>query len=118
MLHPLDLWFLNHSEPQKSCLEQLRFLLKKYHPDITEKLSYGMPFYYLGKKRLCYIWYHKIELKPYIGFVDGQQLNDVDLVAEKRSRMKIFLVDPAQDIPFIRITQLLDKASKVTTTKK
>jgi uncharacterized protein YdhG (YjbR/CyaY superfamily) len=110
MLRPADNWFLSHTEPSRSCLQQLRQIILAYRPDMTEKLSYGMPTYYIGKKRLVYLWYHKTHHYPYIGFIDGKLLNEPDLLAENRSRMKIFPVNPLQDLPVNRIHKLLEIA--------
>ncbi|MGL5888764.1 MAG: DUF1801 domain-containing protein [Bacteroidia bacterium] len=118
MLRPIDNWFLSHEEPARSCLEQLRKIILAFRPDIIEKLSYGMPFYYIGKKRLFYLWYHKTHHCPYIGFVDGKLLNEPDLLAENRSRMKIFLVNPALDVPVKRVNELLEATVRQTTLKK
>jgi Domain of unknown function (DU1801) len=114
MLRPADNWFLSHAEPERGCLQQLRQIILAFRPDITEKLSYGMPTYYIGKKRLVYLWYHKTHHCPYIGFIDGNLLNAPDLLAESRSRMKIFLVNPLQDLPVKRIRELLGATIKLT----
>ncbi|MFN8712760.1 MAG: DUF1801 domain-containing protein [Bacteroidota bacterium] len=113
MLRPADNWFLSHAEPERSCLQQLRQIILAYRPDMTEKLSYGMPTYYKGKKRLVYLWYHKTHHCPYIGFIDGNLLNDLDLLAENRSRMKIFLINPLLDLPVKRIHELLGAVIKL-----
>lgn len=80
---------------------------------ITEKWQYGMPFYCFGNHRLCYLWVHKKYKMPYLGIVDGKLVNDPDLLSEKRSRMKILLIDPTKKIPLKKIDALLQKLMKI-----
>jgi hypothetical protein len=110
MLRPVDNYFLQQEEPTKSCLEFLRAHILGFDSHISEKWSYGMPFYIYKEKRICYLWVHKKLKQPYLGLVDGKLFNDPELLAEKRSRMKIFLVDPAKNIPVKKINTLLKQA--------
>jgi hypothetical protein len=109
MLRPIDNYFLQNEEPFKSCLQSLRNHILKTDAHITEKWLYGMPFFYYKGKRFCYLWIHKKYRKPYIGIVDGNKVNHPELLAEKRSRMKILLIDPASDLPVKGINNLLKK---------
>jgi len=56
---------------------------------------------------LCYLWIHKKFKQPYIGFVDGNLLNDESLLVEKRVKMKILLIDPNDDLPIEKINILI-----------
>ena len=89
----------------------LRLHLKQFDTRITEEWKYGMPFYYLNSKMLCYLWIHKKHKLPYIGFAEGRQLNHPDLLMEKRARMKILLIHPGKDIPIKTISLLLKQAA-------
>ncbi|MCD6069083.1 MAG: hypothetical protein K0S33_3909 [Bacteroidetes bacterium] len=110
MLTPIDSWFLDHPEPVCSCLQYMRehILARK---DVSETWQYGMPFYRYKGKRFCYLWFHKKYKQPYIGFVDGKLLEHADLLAEERSRMKIFLLDAEKTIPVKKINVLLKAAT-------
>ena len=55
----------------------------------------------------CYLWVHKKYLQPYIGFVEGASLHHTDLLQEKRTRMKILLIDPHKNIPVKKIDGIL-----------
>jgi len=101
---------LQNEEPVKSCLQFLREHIAGFDRHITERWLYGMPFFYYHKKRFCYLWIHKKLGKPYIGIVDGYKINHPDLIAEKRSRMKIFLVDPGKNIPLKKMNEILKQA--------
>jgi len=107
MVSPIDNWFLNIGEPTKGCLHFLRDHILKQNTDVTEHWHYGMPFYNYRGKRICYLWVHKKLRQPYLGIVDGKLIEHPDLLLENRSRMKIFLVDPEQDIPIEKINQIL-----------
>src|SRR5882672_8187994 len=113
MLRPIDNYFLQNEEPFKSCLQFLREHILKFDADITERWMYGMPFFYYKGKRFCYLWIHKKYRKPYLGIVDGNNMNHAGLVAEDRKRMKIFLIDPEKDIPVKKINSILKSVLKL-----
>lgn len=113
MLRPIDNYFLQNEEPFKSCLQFLRQHILKMNVDITEKWLYGMSFFYYKGKRFCYLWVHKKYRKPYIGIVDGNKINHPDLLLEKRTRMKILLIDPDKEMPVKKINAILKAALKL-----
>ncbi len=106
-MKPIDNYFLQHAEPTKGCLLFLRAHLLQCAPGITEEWKYSMPFYYYHGKRFGYLWVSKKHLQPYIGLVDGHQLKHPSLLQEKRTRMKVLLIDPAKDIPIKTINMVL-----------
>jgi hypothetical protein len=110
MLRPIDNYFLQNEEPFKSCLQFLRQHILKFDEKITERWLYGMPFFYYKGKRFCYLWIHKKYRKPYIGIVDGNRVIHRDLLQEKRTRMKILLLDPNKNIPVKKINTILKQA--------
>ena len=110
MLRPIDNYFLKQKEPEKSCLLFLRDFILKHDQNISEKWQYGMPFFYYKDKRFCYLWVQKKSGSPYLGFVEGKRMNHPDLLQEKRTRMKILLVDPEENIPVIKIRNILKEA--------
>ena len=113
MLNPIDHFFLQKDEPVKSCLQFLRSHILKQDSDITEAWKYGMPFYCYKGKMFCYLWVHKKYHQPYLGIVEGRKIHDPDLLTEKRSRMKILLLDPNREIPVKKITAILKEALKL-----
>ena len=106
-LRPIDNWFLQKDEATRSCLQFLRQYILKQNELITEAWKYGMPFFCYKGKMFCYLWVHKKYGQPYIGIVEGKQINHPDLIIEKRARMKILLLDPAKDIPVKKINAIL-----------
>ena len=58
----------------------------------------------------CYLWIQKKSGKPYLGIVEGKRIEHPDLIMEKRSRMKIMLFDPDEDLPVNTIQLVLKQA--------
>ncbi len=113
MLRPIDQYFLEKEEPIKSCLQFLRSHILTLDSNITEAWKYGMPFYCYKGRMYCYLWIHKKYLQPYLGIVEGNKMDDPDLLMEKRARMKILLIDPAKNIPLKKINRILKAALKL-----
>ena len=110
MIREIDNYFLQKDEPTKSYLLTLRDLILHYDKNITEVWQYKMPFYCYNGKRFCYLWVHKKYNQPYLGIVDGKEIDHPDLITEKRARMKIMLFDPMKDVPLKTIHVVLRKA--------
>ena len=113
MLNDLDSFYLQQKEPYKSCLLALRDIILLFDNNIKSEWKYQLPFFCINKKMICYLWIHKKLKQPYIGFADGYKINHPDLIFEKRSRIKIILIDPNEDIPIESIHAILGKALKL-----
>ena len=107
MLRPIDAYFSEKEEPVKSYLQFLRTHLLKQNINITEEWKYGMPMYCYKGKMFCYLWVHKKYHQPYLGIVEGNKIDHIDLIIEKRARMKILLFDPHKPIPIKKINGIL-----------
>ncbi len=110
MLRSIDTYFLKQEEPIRSSLHFLREYILKLDKSISEKRQYGMPFFYYNDKRICYLWVHKKLQQPYIGIIDGNKINHPDLLTEKRTKMKILLIDAGKNIPVGKIKTILKEA--------
>jgi len=110
MISDLDNFYLQHSEPINSCLLALRSMILNQESNITAEWKYRMPFFCYKGKMFCYLWVHKISHQPYIGIVEGKHIDHPDLIIEKRSRMKIMLFDPNQDLPVETIEAIIKQA--------
>ena len=106
----LDNFYLQQDEPTKSCLLALREIILRQDPEITNAWKYGMPFFCYKGKMFCYLWFHKKYKQPYIGIVEGKRFDEPFLIQEDRSRMKIMLFDPNEDLPLQKIENVLQKA--------
>lgn len=110
MLRDLDQYYLNQEEPTKSCLQALRDYILSFNEQITEAWKYRMPFFVVKGKMFCYLWTDKKTGLPYIGFAEGRNMRHPLLELGDRKRMKIFRVDPTQDLPVETINELLEMA--------
>ncbi|MEJ7588760.1 MAG: DUF1801 domain-containing protein [Ferruginibacter sp.] len=88
----------------------MRAVILAQDADITNTLKYGMPFFCYKGKMFCYLWVHKKFKQPYIGIVEGKRLDHPELLIEKRSRMKILLLDPNKDLPIKTIKSIIRQA--------
>jgi len=109
-MRPIDQFYLQKDEPLKSSLLFLRDFILNFDPEITEAWKYGMPFFCYRGKMFCYLWVNKKTHKPYIGIVEGRKLDHPLLLIEKRSRMKIMLLDDEADLPIDLISEVLTMA--------
>ncbi len=105
-----DQYYLDRNEPVKSCLLALRRIILEQDPAITETRKWGMPCFCYHQKMFCYLWTDKKTGDPYILMVEGKYLDHPQLVQGERSRMKIFRVDPGQDLPVESIELILKDA--------
>jgi len=110
MVEPLHNYYLNKEEPNKSCLLALRDIILNQDTNITETRKWGMPCFCYKKKMFCYLWTDKRTDEPYILMVEGKYLDNPELEAGDRSRMKIFRVNPNKDLPIKKIERILQKA--------
>ena len=106
----LDNFYLQQDEPIKGCLLALKQIILSQDKEISNTWKYGMPFFCYKGKMFCYLWYHKKYKQPYIGIVEGNRFDEPFLIQEKRSRMKIMLLDPNEDLPLQTIENILQKA--------
>jgi hypothetical protein len=106
----IDDFYFKQEEPTKSTLLALKSIILSQDEEITNEWKYGMPFFCYRGKMFCYLWVHKKLEQPYIGLVEGKHFDQPFLIQEKRSRMKIMLLDQAKDLPVERITTVLKQA--------
>lgn len=110
MLEQLSNYYLSKAEPNKSCLLALRDIILRQDPDITETRKWGMPCFCYKKRMFCYLWIDRKTDEPYILMVEGKYLYHSELEEGKRSRMKVFRVNPNEDLPIDTIKTILYEA--------
>ncbi len=110
MLRDIDHYYLNKEEPTKSCLQALRDYILNSTNLLTEAWKYRMPFFCINGKMFCYLWTDKKTGWPYIGFVEGRNIDHPSLELGDRKRMKILRINPTQDLPTKTINEILDEA--------
>jgi hypothetical protein len=109
-MNALNNFYLQQPEPIKSTLLALKEIILKQDNAITNEWKYGMPFFCYKGKMFCYLWVHQKHGQPYIGIVEGKRFSEPFLLQEKRSRMKIMLIDPNHDLPLENIQAILQAA--------
>ncbi len=118
MIREIDTFYLKKEEPNKSCLLALRSIILQQDSTITETQKYGMPCFCYRKKNFCYLWIDKITEEPYLLMVEGKHLLHPALEAGKRSRMKIFRVNPNKDLPVKTIGTIIQQSLDLYRTGK
>ncbi|MCF8464294.1 MAG: DUF1801 domain-containing protein [Flavobacteriales bacterium] len=106
----LDNFYLSKQEPNKSCLLALRTIILKQDELITETIKYGSPCFSYRNKMFCFLWQDKKTEYPYVLFVEGKRLHHPQLIAGNRKRMKVFKVNPNEDIEIETLVLLLNEA--------
>ncbi len=109
-MRELDNFYLQQNEPLKGILLALREIILQQDKEVSNAWKYGMPFFCYKGKMFCYLWFHKKYKQPYIGIVEGNKFDEPFLIQEDRSRMKIMLFDPNEDLPLQTIENILQKA--------
>jgi hypothetical protein len=107
---PLDNFYNAQKEPIKSCFLALKEIILSQDRSVTNEWKYGGSFFCYKGKMFCYLWIHKKLQQPYIGFVEGKKIDHPSLQLENRSRIKIMLLNPDEDLPIATISYLLQKA--------
>jgi hypothetical protein len=113
-LRPIDIWYHEKQEPARSCLQFLRQHILQSYPQLTEAWKYGMPFFCYQGKMVCYLWLQQKTGWPYLGIVNGNKISIPGLIAEKRARMKIWLIDPTSEIPLEKLNHIVITAIALT----
>lgn len=110
MTRELDKYYLSQEEPNRSCLLTLRSIILDQDKDVAETQKWGMPCFCYKKKIFCYLWTDKKTDEPYILMVEGKYLDHPQLERGNRSRMKIFRVNPKEDLDLETIRVILQQA--------
>jgi len=110
MVEQLHNYYLNKTEPNKSCLLALRSIILEQDSNVSETQKWGMPCFCYKNKMFCYLWVDKKTDEPYILMVEGKYFDHPKLEEGDRKRMKIFRVNPNKDLPLKTIKNILQKA--------
>lgn len=110
MSSQLSEFYLRQPEPNKSCLLALSDIILNMDEQISATTKYSMPCFCYLDKAFCYLWTDKKTGEPYILLVEGNRLNHPLLETGTRKRMKIFRVNPKEDLPVHTIQEILNEA--------
>lgn len=106
----LDNFYLSKGEPNRSCMLALRQLILAQDDEVWETVKYGAPCFMFRKRMFAYILVEKKSNKPYILVVEGNRIDHPKLEQGDRKRMKIYRVDPYEDINVEEIEAILKVA--------
>nr|WP_288810575.1 DUF1801 domain-containing protein [uncultured Sphingobacterium sp.] len=109
-MQELNQFYLSQEEPNKSCLLALKHIILQQDTEIRETVKYGMPCFCYKNKAFCYLWTDKKTKHPYLLMVEGKYLDYPELETGTRSRMKVFPINPNEDLPLERIRTILNAA--------
>ncbi|MBS4028855.1 MAG: DUF1801 domain-containing protein [Ignavibacteriales bacterium] len=75
---------------------RLRKIVAKAAPELKERFSYGVPFYF-GKQRVCFIWpssapFGKNNSSVEFGFCRGNLLSDEHKILEHGTRKQVYMI--------------------------
>lgn len=112
-MNPIQEYFYRIEEPDRSTLLFLRKkILESDTENITETLSFGLPFFKYKKKMLCYFYFSKKHQQHYVSFYHGDKLDHPLLLQESRKKFKILLINMNEDLPVELILGLINEVKR------
>jgi hypothetical protein len=114
--------FLDHlPEEELKIVEYLRELVLQCIPDVREKLSYNVPFYY-RHSRICFIWPGSVpwgkkkKIGVELGFCRGHLLSDPSYL-NRGTRKEVFIktFPSVKEIEVEKVKELLYEAVVIDT---
>lgn len=113
MMKPVDHFYFDKDEPNKSCLLALKTIIINYNSDFEQRWYYRLPCFMHQNKIFCYLWIDHKTQWPYIAIGNGFKINHPDLIQGKRTFTKILMIDPNKDIPIKKIHEVFNAAMKL-----
>ena len=110
---PLEEFYAAQPEPQRGCFLALRDFVLSLHPDIKADWKWGTPFFSFRGKMFCYFWMKKKTKEPYIGIHKTKDFEHPNLEMGKRTLIKIFRVNAAEDLPMEALMEVFEFVLKV-----
>lgn len=111
MLNPLENYFLQQEEPLQSCMLYLRDWLQKQN--LEESYKFSTAFYSYKGKMFCYMSVRKKDKQFYLGFVQGYKMKHPSLKKEGRKQIKVYYLNPEEDLPIKTIKEIVTEAKKL-----
>ena len=112
-MNPLQEYYEQLDEPNRSCLLAIRQLILNLDKQISETLSWNMPFFKYRKKMLCYFWFDKKKQQYYLSFSEGKHINHPALTSGNRERFKVYYFDTSKDIDHKLIQDFIEQSMVV-----
>lgn len=88
-------FYYNLTEEEKVMVTRLRNIVLSTAPELTEKISYNVP-YYFRHTRVCFIWPSSVRPGPksgvVLGFCKGYLLSNEQGILEKENRKEVYMI--------------------------
>ena len=120
-MKPVDQYLYNQKEPQQSIMLYLRSVILKTLPEVEEKYSYKIPFYYYDKKPMCYLNILKKTNYVDVAFIQGIFLEDKFSELKdynNRKQVRSLQVKDLEDFDELMFTELLKEAASLLSKSK
>jgi hypothetical protein len=112
-MNPAENFILNKPEPYRSMLLHLQMVIDQAIPDAELKFKWKVPFYYVGKRPLCYL----NQSKDYVdvGFWNAAHLTvNIDhLTTANRKMMKSLRYTSLNEINDKILIEILQEAFRI-----
>ena len=112
-MNPLDNFYLEKEEPIQSCLLALRSIILIYNPDFEPLWRHRLPCFMYQDQIFCYLWVDRKTQFPYIAVGKGVEIAHPDLVQGNRTFVKLFYINPEEDIPIETIHEIFNLAMEL-----
>ena len=112
-MNPAENFILNKTEPYRSMLLHLQMVIEHTLPDVELKFKWKVPFYYVGKRPVCFL----NQSKDYVdvGFWNAAHLtvNIDQLTTANRKMMKSLRYKSLEEINDQILIEILQEAYKI-----
>ena len=112
-MKPVENYILNQQEPYQSIMLYVRSVILKTLPEVSERYSYKIPFYNIGKKPMLYLNILKGTNYVDVAFVQGVLLEDEFPILKNnsnRKQVRSVQVKSLENFDELEFVELLKKA--------
>lgn len=109
MVRGIDNYYLSKSEPNRSCLLAMQYIILKHDEKIRETLKWNIPCFYYEDKVLCYLWLDTKTKEPLLLMEDGHLIEHHALEETKYKNMKLYRIDANKDLELKSINTILEQ---------
>lgn len=101
--------FSKYDEDIAACMMGVDQLLVDFDKGIQRAIKYNSSCYVLNEKMFVFAMVEKDTKRPYILFTDGDLLEHPKLIQGDRKRMKVYYLNPTEDIDKNELYNLLEQ---------
>lgn len=115
-MNPVEAFILEKEGNQQLVLQFLHELMQS-HPEVTNKIRYKVPFYYL-KSWICYLNPTKKPVGIEMVFLRGNELSNEQGLLEHKGRKQVagITFQTVEDIPVESLLEIIQEAILLDTT--